>query len=308
MKKLHQSTQLKTASGETLHLSGSSYGCPVCGSTEKRRVKYSFPPFDMAECAVCNTLHLSPIPTPELLAQIYNSNYYHDADLEHGYFDYAADAVHIARTYHRRLLFVKPFLENITKPTVLEIGAALGFGLSEARDVLAANVLASDVSQEAIDACGKAGFSALLSDAYGTCEAIEPNSLDMVFAFDVIEHLPDMRYFTKWLKSVLKPGGLFFVTTPDMDHVLNQILGSRSPSIKIPQHITYFTTDTLLNTLKQGFSLVAHAWDFQYVGLGMLFSRLASIAGLPPFERKISTTVAVPNGMRMYVFRRETIE
>ena len=127
----------------------------------------------------------------------------------------------------------------------------------------------------------------------------------MVFAFDVIEHLPDIRRFAYWLRRVLKPGGIFFVTTPDMDHLLNRLLGSRSPSIKVPQHVIYFTTSTLKRAFAQGFALAAHKWDFQYVGLGMLLSRLAHIGGLPVLKREFGPTVLVPNGMRMYVFRKE---
>jgi hypothetical protein len=126
-----------------------------------------------------------------------------------------------------------------------------------------------------------------------------------VYAFDVVEHLPDIRRFVGWLDRVLKPGGLFFVTTPDMDHVLNRILGSRSPSIKIPQHIIYFTTETLTRALQPGLRLEGHAWDHQYASLGMVLSRLAHVLHAPPLKGSHGPTVAVPNGMRMYVFRKE---
>lgn len=305
MKGIHQGAALRTGSSEILELTASNSACPVCGATEKRRVKYAFAPFDIAECAVCDSLHLTPMPTPELLSRIYNSNYYHDAELEHGYLDYKAQAAKIARTYRRRLRFVKPFLENEVNPTVLELGSALGFGLQVAREVLGGHVLACDVSEEAVAASEKVGFKAHLADAYGTCDAIQSRSLDMVFAFDVIEHLPDIRRFSAWLRRVLKPGGIFFVTTPDMDHVLNRILGARSPSIKIPQHVTYFTTITLKNAFSQGFTLKAQEWDFQYVGLGMLLSRLAHIARLPALKHEFGPTLIVPNGMRMYVFSFE---
>lgn len=305
--KLHQSATLLTKLGKIVDLSGHSRICPVCGSTGQGRVQYSFPPFDLVNCANCGTLHLSPLPIPEILANIYNNNYYRDDNLQHGYLNYAAEAERIVCTYRRRLQFVKPFLSNVTGPKVLEIGAALGFGLPVARDLFGPNILACDVSQEAVDACRKLGFSAMLTDEYGVCESINPNSLDMVYAFDVIEHLPDMRRFTSWLDTVLKPGGLFFVTTPDMDHVLNKALGSRSPSIKIPQHTIYFSTKTLIKALKPKFLMQAHPWDYQYVGLGMLLSRIAHIIHSTWVKGNHGPTIPVPNGMRMYVFRKENI-
>ena len=307
MTKLHQSTTLTTQSGLTVDLSGRSKACPVCAFTEKRRVRYSFPPFDLVECAQCGTLHLTPLPTPELLAEIYNNNYYHDENQEHGYMDYAAEAERVALTYRRRLRYIKPYLGKVAAPKILEIGAALGFGLPEARKLFGTGILACDVSQEAITACQKLGFCAKQTDAYGVCEDIERHSLDMVYAFDVVEHLPDIRRFVNWLDKVLKPGGLFFVTTPDMDHVLNRILGSRSPSIKIPQHIIYFTSNTLTGALHPSFKLQAHQWDYQYVGFGMLLSRLAHIMHSPPLKSNYGPTIPVPNGMRMYVFQKEGI-
>ena len=304
MTKLHQNILLKTTRGQVVDLRGNKYNCTVCGSTKKNRIRYSFDDFSLVECSECTTLHLSPLPTPELLKQIYNNNYYNDSNLEHGYLNYEADERRIARTYRRRLKFSKAYLPNLNNPTVLEIGAALGFGLSEIKGMLNANVIACDISKEAVTACEKAGFQAHVTDVYGTSESITPHSIDMVAAFDLIEHLPDIHHFTEWLKKVIKPGGLFFITTPNMDHVLNKILGSRSPSIKIPQHITYFTTHSLQNALKDGFTLEACAWDYQYIGLGMFFSRVAHIVGFPQIKQAFGPTILVPNGMCMYIFRK----
>ena len=304
MTKLHQNILLKTSKGEVLNLSGSKYDCPVCGSTEKSLVKYSFADFNLVECYACATMHLSPLPTTELLSQIYNNNYYNDSNLEHGYLDYSAEKARIRRTYYRRLKFLKPHLRSLTNPAVLEIGAALGFGLSKIKDFLNANVIACDISKDAVAACKKEGFQSYLTDEYGTCKSLAPNSIDIVIGFDLIEHLPDVSRFTEWLKLVLKPGGLFFITTPNMNHILNKMLGSRSPSIKIPQHVIYFTTTTLQNALKNSFTLEACAWDYQYVGLGMFFSRLAHIFGLPQLKQEFGPTILVPNGMGMYVFRK----
>lgn len=306
MRKIHQSATLTTGCGDSVDLSGESNACTVCGSTEKRRVRYSFPPFQVVDCALCGTLHLSPLPSPELLAKIYNNNYYSDQDLEHGYLDYAAEATRIAHTYRRRLLYVRPFLGKTTTPRVLEIGAALGFGLPVARELFGDDIRACDVSREAVVACRDSGFRAALADPYGVCGEIEPHSLDLIYAFDVMEHLPDIRRFVRWLGGVIRPGGIFFVTTPDMDHVLNRVLGSRSPSIKIPQHVTYFTSDTLSEALRPCFTLRADRWDYQYVALGMLASRVAHILHLPPFRRDYGPTLSVPNGMRMFVFQKAT--
>ena len=304
-KKLHQSKNLAVNSGVNIELTGKNKMCPVCTSTQKLREIYSFPPFNLVECAKCQTIHLSPRPTPEILSQIYNNNYYKDLNQEHGYLDYAAEAKRISLTYRRRLSYIKPYVDMLTEPKVLEIGSALGFGLPEALRLFGGDIQACDISQEAVFACQKLGFRTNLTDEYGICSDIEYQSLDMVYAFDVIEHLPDIRRLTVWVNEILKPGGFFFITTPDMDHILNRMLGSRSPSIKIPQHIVYFSTSTLQNALSPFFKLKAQQWDYQYVSLSMLLSRFAHIMHFSPIEGSYGPTIPVPNGMRMYIFQKE---
>lgn len=305
MNKIHQSTKLKTSSGEVQHFKGDNSRCPVCGSEEKGVMKYSFPPFSITECAECTTLHLTPLPSPKLLSQIYNSNYYRDKDLEHGYLDYSAQSENIKKTYRRRLKFLKKTLPPTHSPKVLEIGCALGFGLSEASQILGGDIAGCDISEEAVTASKKLGYVTHVTNGYGICEEISPESLDVIYAFDVIEHLPNIKHFTDWLHRVLKPGGILFITTPDMSHILNKILGRRSPSIKIPQHISYFTTSSLSRALSVGFTLESQAWDFQHVGLGMLISRVLHILGMPTLKNEFGPTVITPNGMRMFIFRKD---
>jgi 2-polyprenyl-3-methyl-5-hydroxy-6-metoxy-1,4-benzoquinol methylase len=304
MSKLHQNITLKTKSDHAFNLRGSIRLCPVCASREKRKKLYTFLSFDLVECAQCNTIHLSPLPTPAMLSKIYNNNYYKDINQSHGYLNYGENVESISLTYRRRLKFIKPFLEKIEAPKLLEIGAALGFGLLEAREIFGNDILATDISKESITACKKLGFQATQSNAYGICEEIKYKSLDMVYAFDVIEHLPNVPRFVAWLDKVLKPGGVFFVTTPDMGHIINKMLGSRSPSIKIPQHLIYFKTQTLQNALHPSFKLRSHRWDYQYVALSMIISRLAHIMHLPQIKDNYGPTILVPNGMRMYVFQK----
>lgn len=305
MTKIHQSLELKTLSGETRYLGGTDSNCPVCGSDKKEQAKYLFSPFSIVQCAQCTTLHLTPLPTPELLSQIYNSNYYHDEDLEHGYLDYSAQSTNIKKTYKRRLRYLKNFLPLNSSPKILEIGCALGFGLSEAVDILGGSIIGCDVSQEAVESTKKLGFVAYLSNFYGISQEILPQSIDVIYAFDVIEHLPNVNLFIDWVKKVLRPGGILFLTTPDMDHILNRLLGRRSPSIKIPQHISYFTKSSLKKALSDGFTLEADAWDFQHVKLDMLISRISHILGMPIVKNEFGPTVLIPNGMRMFFFRKD---
>ena len=310
MARIHQTPVISTPAGDLRALEGAREQCPACGVTEAGRTRYDYSPFSVVTCAACGALHLSPLPSLEVLRALYNNNYYRDPCLQHGYLDYSAAHREVVKTYTRRLSYLRrllPSSPSTQRRAVHELGAALGHGLDLARDLLSADVSASDVSAEAVESCRRRGFAASVSDGFGVSADLPPGSIDVMYAFDVIEHLPALPAFRAWLAKVVRPGGVFFVTTPDMRHPLNRLLGRRSPSIKIPQHLSYFTTATLQRALAPEFVLQSSAWDFSCVELGLLLSRLGHVAGLPARSWRFGPALWVPNGMRMYVFQRAAV-
>lgn len=307
MARVHQTPVISTPSRDIDALAGASEQCPVCGLAERGIMRYRYPHFAVVKCGACGALHLSPLPSLEVLRALYNNNYYRDPCLQHGYLDYSAAHREVTKTYTRRLSYLRRRLApppSERRRAVHELGAALGHGLDLARDLLNADVSASDVSAEAVEHCRRRGFSASISDGFGVSAGFAPGSIDVMYAFDVIEHLPSIPVFRAWLAGVIRPGGVFFLTTPDMDHPLNRLLGRRSPSIKIPQHLSYFTARTLQRALAPEFVLQDSAWDFSCAELGLLLSRLGHVAGLPALSWQFGPAFWVPNGMRMYVFQR----
>jgi len=125
----------------------------------------------------------------------------------------------------------------------------------------------------------------------------------------VIEHLTNLPLFLDWSAQALCPDGILVFTTPDMTHPINKLLGLRSPSIKIPQHVVYFTRRALDRLLKPRFEPVFHCWDWQWVSLGQLASRIRMIFGLNALSANRSPrAILVPNGMRLFVYRRTASE
>lgn len=73
-------------------------------------------------------------------------------------------------------------------------------------------------------------------------ESLTPSlgQFDVVHAGDVIEHLFAPVEFLARVRSVLRPGGLLVVVTPDIDSVLGRLL-----QIKPAEHLVYFTAASL---------------------------------------------------------------
>lgn len=54
-----------------------------------------------------------------------------------------------------------------------------------------------------------------------TCSSLPDNSFDCVVAVEVLEHVEQDDLFVKEVNRVLKPGGLFLMTTPNGDFCKN---------------------------------------------------------------------------------------
>lgn len=305
--RLHQSTTLELPDGTVISLSGTDTRCPVCGSYDKKGLWAQIDDFEICACAACQTLHLTPLPNQQALNLIYNTHYYKDEGLLQGYFDYHFEQTSIERTYKARLEKIHQVL-GCFNPNgfahVHEIGAALGFGLPIAESIFKTRITASDISAEAIEACLGLGYETFKSDEFGRVTAEQLSVADLVYSFDVIEHLTNIPIFIDWLASFIRPGGFFCVTTPDMKHPLNRVLQSRSPSIKVPQHVIYFTDHTLTKALSNYFRLIRCFWDYQVLSLGSLVTRLLHVLGLPPQGGNYGPAIPIYNGMKLYIFER----
>lgn len=81
-------------------------------------------------------------------------------------------------------------------------------------------------------------------------------SFDLVLAISLIEHLSkrDAKKFISEVNMVLKPGGSFFLVTPNFASPLRLIQGKNWFGYSDPTHINFFTPASLSKTLRlQGF-------------------------------------------------------
>lgn len=310
MKLLHQSGSI-TRNGEEIKFRRGEDYCPVCASQLGGDVIFQFEEYSIVKCSVCNTMHLKPMPDDESLYLIYNTNYYKDVNEEHGYKDYRNDSERVKQTYLKRLTFIKSKLpKSGLTAGVLEIGCALGYGLQVARQLFDVEISGADLSLEAVDTCIKAGFKAKQCLGDGTFSLDDENKYGLIYAFDVIEHLKNTQHFVEWAESILSDNGILALTTPNMNNIFNKVLGKRSPTIKIPQHIIYFTTSTLKYALRERFDLIATKLDYQYVSMRALFIRIRHILGLTykSLDSIPEINIAVPNGMNIYIFCKKNRE
>ena len=137
---------------------------------------------------------------------------------------------------------------------VLDAGCGAGYGSAElARK--AASVLGIDRSAEAI-AFARAQYPAPnLRFEEGDCTALPAadGSIDLVVAFEVIEHLQDWRAFLREARRVLSPAGQFIVSTPNKRYYSE----SRGDSGPNPFHVHEFEFEEFRAELSEVFPHVS---------------------------------------------------
>jgi SAM-dependent methyltransferase len=115
----------------------------------------------------------------------------------------------------RRRLFAREIARSGVDPTarIIDLGTSSGTNVRMLRDAGFSNVVALDMSEEALQWCGaKHGVAVVKGDV--TRLPFTQGQIDLVMATDVIEHVDDDRSAVREIARVLKAGGTVLVAVP----------------------------------------------------------------------------------------------
>lgn len=120
--------------------------------------------------------------------------------------------------------------------TVVDFGAGLGHFLRRLRGRVE-RVVGVDYNPEAAEAMRAAGVEAH-TVTFRDFAASNGASFTIATAFHLIEHVPDVAELVGSARTVLKPGGRFFVSTPHRDRTVRDIL---EPLDHPPHHVSHWS-------------------------------------------------------------------
>lgn len=217
--------------------------CPVCGYPESSpRWSGSM---GFVTCGRCGLVYQNPQPMLEDLAQRYDDEYFeYERENEENFFSLMLMGL-------EDIGF--PELAGDLPRSFLDVGCATG--------KLIAHVKELGFSEQGVEICAPSARYGIekrgVSIFIGTLEeaAFRDESFGVVHCSHLIEHLTDPAAFVDEVRRILVPGGIFLVTTPDIQGMQARLFGEGWRSA-IHDHMVLFSRTTLRRLLEdKGFSV-----------------------------------------------------
>lgn|GEM_PF-1355318 len=227
------------------------------------------------------------------------------------YLDEKIGELNLAEKQHHFDMLIRYIREHrqLDGARVLDVGANTGVFLKRVKP-LAGEIHGIEPSQEATQLaereCGAVVQNTAVADA-----DLQDGSFDVITMWDVVEHLYDPKSDLDFLYSKLKPGGVLFITTHDVEELFARLTGRHYPMLMY-QHFYHFSKRTLSAMLENaGYRVVGvqyhyKSWSLAYLhellsklwpenfaarSLGLLLTPFARLPGL----RSLRITVPIRN-------------
>ena len=225
--------------------------CPICdGNTFTPLFEKAGEPF--VQCNSCGLVLINPRPAAEHVATTY------DRDYTQGYI----------RKQDKKLKRISRWVKRIQNGHVpqgrwLDIGCSAGFVVHCAR-MAGFDAYGVDIEPTGIDFARR--HFGLDNVFAGTLEERGfPNAhFDVISAYELIEHVPDVNRLLEEIRRLLAPGGLVEIRTPDAGHwrVRNRL--ESWEAILPSEHLYYFSRDSLARLLeKHGLKIIRQRFSLK---------------------------------------------
>lgn len=224
-------------------------GCIHCQVTSSETL-FVHKGYQLVRCSGCGLAYIANPPNAAELARLYA------ADGEGTYHAQLRDpsnpeVARMAQIAERHLDFVRTVA---TAGRLVDVGCSTGAFLGKAR---VAGFEASGIEFSRESARFAAETTGCLVE-HGTLadSAVAPGSVDVLSAFDVIEHVPDPVDDLARMHSLLKPGGWLVLSTPNIDGLFPRLsfplarLSGHWPHPEPPHHLFQFSVTTLRAMLR----------------------------------------------------------
>jgi 2-polyprenyl-3-methyl-5-hydroxy-6-metoxy-1,4-benzoquinol methylase len=224
--------------------------CPLCGSEQRiilykglrDRVFFCAPgSWTMYQCEACDCAYLDPRPTPKSMSKAYESYFTYEREdqeapvsrlkqikhvFKNGYLNRkwatslspASQALGLLLLPSMRALLDGQLMRHLPRPaekrTLLDVGCGGGLFLSLAQSA-GWQVTGFDIDPKSVETARSRGLNVNLGSFETLSQA--PDCFDAITVSHVIEHAYNPRELLADCYRLLKPGGYFWIETPNMN-------------------------------------------------------------------------------------------
>ena len=216
--------------------------CPVCRASSFLGLgeKNGFP---IVQCQSCSQRFVDPMPSREVIDAYYAKYWINEKNIRNG-----------NRKIRKLKRILRPVLRKAPGKDFLDIGCNTGFGAEAARR-LGCRATGIDLSNEAIEIAQELYPKNVF--VTGTAQEFAARGLqfDAILCREVIEHLPEIHSFMSALTSMMKVGGVLWLTTPDAGHFRVPNNFPQWKEVIPPEHISFYNLKSLRRLLR-GYGIV----------------------------------------------------
>jgi len=275
--------------------------CPVCGHKDysalyQDLVDHTFGspvgPWGLQTCHGCESAFLSPRPSEASIHLAYQTYYTHgdldsvSKESEHSLSESNEEStprghagrpsISAARQLVKSLFLFVPVLrwsvQNSNRhlprasrgnDQLLDVGCGDGSFMHLAQR-LGWKAEGIDTDERAIAVCLRNGLDAKVGDI--NTISSEPKLYDVVTCSHVIEHIHDPSRFLNLLSSKIRPGGILWLETPNIQSLGHRRFENYWRGLEPPRHLVLFNVDSLREMLQpHGFDVEQMPWNFRQV-------------------------------------------
>lgn len=262
----------------------SSHPCLYCGATSfevlhsgvEDRLRFAPGQRDWLKCTRCGSAILSPFPAVEDIPAFYPPVYTFalKQDTVGGTWQQLIAQVEFQAFYRPQYESQARRILRLTRVPrhgrMLDVGCGRGLRLLSFRR-LGLDVHGMDLIPEPVEYVkNELGIPALCTDMAGLPKAFGPGTFDLVTAFQVIEHVPDVDEMIASCFALLKPGGWVVIATPMVDSLQSRMFGAHwAAATEAPRHLSLATRQGLRTTLERhAFTDVLCSYDSVWMAAG----------------------------------------
>jgi len=272
--------------------------CYFCGRHDEH-LRFVDGDYRVVDCTHCGLVYVTPRLPPERLHEMYQSEYWEsDRAKEFGYTEYLADRELYERTYRRRTRTIGRYR---TDPGhVLDVGCAAGFFLNVMREQ-GWTTAGLEISQPMVEYAQQTLElpDVRRGDLLGV--EVEPDSVDLLTLWDVIEHMEDPRAHLQAAHRALRSDGLLVLETQNVGSRFAKLLGRKWQHYKHEEHLFHFDPATVERLLEEsGFEVLENTprHGGKYVSLDFLVERVGRIH---PILSVLASPLRLVGGTSLYL-------